>query len=199
VAHRPFAVYRLPRGRHGLPAATVAENQRWRLLGAATEVLAECGYGKISTHAIAARAGVSRSTYYEHFENCDACLLAAFTVTAESLDGAVRVACAPRSDERGRVIAAVAAVLAIFGSEPSLLSLFDAGLQAGVPAVGAVRAELIRNLATALAGAGPAPPPSSAEYLIGGALAIVSSGLLVGDARPPTAIAAELTGLLIEG
>jgi hypothetical protein len=46
---RAFAAYRLPSGRHHIPPELVAENQRWRLLGAAAEVLAERGYAHTKT------------------------------------------------------------------------------------------------------------------------------------------------------
>jgi len=33
-----FASFHLPRGRHGLTPELVAENQRWRLIGASSEL-----------------------------------------------------------------------------------------------------------------------------------------------------------------
>ena len=47
---RPFAEHRLPPGHHGLTPETVAENQRWRLLGAVAEELAERGHVEHQQH-----------------------------------------------------------------------------------------------------------------------------------------------------
>lgn len=57
--------------------------QRLRLLNAALAVVDELGSENASVLSITARAGVSRRTFYELFENRDECLLAV-------LDGALR-------------------------------------------------------------------------------------------------------------
>jgi AcrR family transcriptional regulator len=202
--YRGFAAYRLPSGRHGISPAKVAENQRWRLIGAAAEAMAESGYGRVSTQEITDRAGVSSSTYYAHFENRDACLLAAFEMVADSLDQAVLASCRSDLTSRRRVAAAVESVIASISAEPALTALLGVDLQAGVPAVGAARVRLVRRLAALLVEAGQgddgfaAPRRQlTAECLVGGALAIVSAGLLAEAARSPAEVAAELGDLLM--
>ena len=75
---RAFSEFRLPPGRHGISPEDVAENQRWRLLGAAAEVLAESGYVQTTSTRVSKHAGVSPATFYQHFENIGECLLAAY-------------------------------------------------------------------------------------------------------------------------
>jgi len=67
---------RLPPGRHGLPRDLVRAHQRQRLLEATA--LAEQGYGRLTTARVTELAGVSRRTFYQHFEDLWACLLAAY-------------------------------------------------------------------------------------------------------------------------
>ena len=57
--------------------ARMSELQRGRVLAAAVEVLAELGYEGITVRQLAARAGVSRKTFYEHFEDREGCFVAA--------------------------------------------------------------------------------------------------------------------------
>lgn len=51
------------------------EEQRERLLAAATEVFAEKGYAGATVEAIVSRAGMSRRTFYEHFDDLGGVLL----------------------------------------------------------------------------------------------------------------------------
>jgi Bacterial regulatory proteins, tetR family len=69
---------RLPPGRHGLPADLVRAHQRHRLLEAAAKALADEGYGRITAARVTELAGVSSRTFYQHFEDLWACLLAAY-------------------------------------------------------------------------------------------------------------------------
>jgi AcrR family transcriptional regulator len=68
----------LPRGRHHLTAEQVSEAQRERMLAAVTELLAARGYRGFGVGEIATRAGVSLGTFYECFENKDACIFAGY-------------------------------------------------------------------------------------------------------------------------
>jgi AcrR family transcriptional regulator len=77
---------RLPPGRHGLPRAFVAENQRERLLNGVVEAVAEHGYNRTTIGKIAEAAKISRRTFYEHFEGKEDCFLAAY----EMIDAHVR-------------------------------------------------------------------------------------------------------------
>jgi len=62
--------------------ARMSELQRARIVDAATELLAELGYGRITVEQIAVRAGISRKTFYEHFEEREGCFVAAIEASA---------------------------------------------------------------------------------------------------------------------
>jgi AcrR family transcriptional regulator len=81
---------RLPRGRHNLPRADVAAQQRARILAALAEVLAERGYADTPVAAIIERAGVSRETFYQQFASKQACFVAALEQTVGGLADSLR-------------------------------------------------------------------------------------------------------------
>ena len=83
VRTRPPADPPLPRGRHAAPREVVWESQRGRLLAAMAEVVASKGYGAVAVRDVIARAGVSRKTFYEHFDNKEECFLAAYDAGVE--------------------------------------------------------------------------------------------------------------------
>ena len=74
-----------PSGIRSLPADLVSAVQRERLLAAMLRATAELGYREVSVQDVLDRAGVSRPTFYEHFENKEACFLAAFDAAAARL------------------------------------------------------------------------------------------------------------------
>jgi AcrR family transcriptional regulator len=86
----------LPRGRHAAPREVVWRSQRGRMLAAMATAVAEKGYGGVSVADVIRRAGVSRRTFYEHFDKKEECFLAAYDAGVEALldaiDDAIRVA-----------------------------------------------------------------------------------------------------------
>jgi len=75
----------LPRGRHSPGGEVVAESQRTRLLDAIVEAVANNGYAGVKVGSVARGAGVSLSTFYEHFDGKEACFLAAYDSAVEAL------------------------------------------------------------------------------------------------------------------
>jgi AcrR family transcriptional regulator len=68
----------LPSGRHGLPREYVVSSQRARLLAAAVQIAGIDGYAGMTVSAVIRRAGVSRKTFYEQFQDREDIFLAAF-------------------------------------------------------------------------------------------------------------------------
>jgi AcrR family transcriptional regulator len=102
---------RLPRGRHGIPQALVTENQRDRLLDAATTIFAEDGFAALAVASVIQRAGVSRGTFYEIFDNKFDCLLAAQQRAFDRLHAAIVTPCSAEAEWPQGVAAAVASAL----------------------------------------------------------------------------------------
>jgi AcrR family transcriptional regulator len=131
-------------------AAQVSEVQRARMLAATVAVVGDLGYEKMSVARVTERAGVSRRTFYDLFDDREACFLAAFTETVERarvlVGEAVGEAAGGEREWRGRVRAGLAALLGFFSDEPlaGRVLVVDA-LKAG-PAVLEHRARLVAEL-----------------------------------------------------
>ena len=80
---------RLLSGAEARQGGHVIEMQRRRLLLAIGEMVAEEGLESASVGRVCKRAGVSRRTFYELFEDREACLLAAFDQAIESIAASV--------------------------------------------------------------------------------------------------------------
>jgi AcrR family transcriptional regulator len=116
------------------------------LLGATAEVVAERGYERTRLSDIAARAGVSRGTFYELFEDLSACLLAAFEMAADCVCDLAASACGLEGEWEVRLRAALEEILQFLDEEPALAHLLGVELAAGVPEIAAARECLLERL-----------------------------------------------------
>src|SRR5918994_425739 len=65
-----------PRGRHAPPLEVRQDRQRRRLYAAAGAVFSRVGYAETTAEGIAREAGMSKATFYEHFDNKEDCIVA---------------------------------------------------------------------------------------------------------------------------
>lgn len=201
---RRFSDFRLPPGRHGISPEEVAENQRWRLLGAAAEVLAEQGHVNTTSTRVAKVAGVSPATFYQHFDDIGECLLDAYEAAAGSVWEIVSEACAEeRIGWLRRLGVAVASTLRFLAVEPATAHLLGAEPPAGEPAIAAARRASIERLAGLLASgrdlrhtdAGPLPEGTE-FHLVSGAVSIYAARVAAGDVERLPELTPELTEML---
>ena len=96
-----------------------AEWQQARMLHAITRAVAEKGYAKVTVADVVGLAGVSRRTFYEHFEDVEDCFVAAYeTATARAARrGGAAVRAATSTDWHERFEVAIAAY--VRGSRPT--------------------------------------------------------------------------------
>ncbi len=181
-----FARERLPRGRHRLPPAAVAENQRWRLLGGVAEVFHAHGYLGTTSKRVASSAGVSSNTFYRYFADVSDCLRAGFEVAASAL---LRLLADRRETGENHSARSLAEVLLAFRrAEPQLAGLLGIELAAAEPELGERRRELIARIASLIGEAeGPGGPPRETELdqQLGAATVALCLGADVDSARIP--------------
>jgi AcrR family transcriptional regulator len=147
------------------------------------EVVAEHGYAGSSATLVVARARASRRTFYEHFESCEDCFLAAFELALEQV--AQVAAAAYERDGRWseRMRAALAAVLGLLEADRAIASLLLLEAPSAGPAVQERRARALRSLQAGIdegrsqARAGRTPPPLTAEIVLGGVIAVIQARL----------------------
>lgn len=176
--------WRPPRGRHRLPPEVVARSQRERLLEAAIRVVAANGYGAMTVGDLTRAAGVSRTTFYELFEDKEDCFLAAYDSAVETLVRRVLKAYEAEQAWPERAAAGLAALLETLAEEPALarLSLVDIG-SAGPAAQRRYRAAIQRLTPLFEEGRDFAPrgrnlPANTSRMAIGGVTGLISDELL---------------------
>jgi AcrR family transcriptional regulator len=202
VALGPMAPVRLPPGRHGLPPDMVRANQRQRLLDAAATALAEQGYGRLTAARITELAGVSSRTFYQHFEDLWACLLAAYEAEAARLCEEIEAACAAAGeDRRDRAETGIATTLNFLATEPAVARLLSAEPPPQVTPLAAARRDLAERLAamlhSVLGPGGATPLPGLERRLIGAALALVAARSASGEPHRLRELEPELSELLL--
>jgi AcrR family transcriptional regulator/DNA-binding MarR family transcriptional regulator len=173
--------------RHG--SAQVAEVQRSRILSAAAAVVSAYGYPKMTVSRVTGRAGVSRRTFYDLFEDRDDCFLAVFEDAAARASGIVADAHASSGRTwRERTRAGLAALLAFFDEEPAVCSLLVVDALKAGPVVQRRRAEILEELAITLqeggsrAGSARELPPMTGEGVVGAVLGVIHTRLSGGRA-----------------
>lgn len=205
------APLRLPPGRHGIPADLVRAHQRLRLLEAAATALAEQGYGRLTAARVTELAGVSSRTFYQHFEDLWACLLAAYETEAGRLCQEIESACAAlverrgtiaEADRRGRAQTGIAAALGFLAAEPDVARLLSAEPPPQIAVLAAARRELVERLGGMLRSVladphGATPLPGLERRLIGAALAMVSTRAAGSDPQRLRDLEPELSELLL--
>jgi AcrR family transcriptional regulator len=155
----------LPRGRHDLPAEAVADDQRRRLLAGMAGALAEEGYARLTVDDVLKRAGVSRRTFYEQFDDKDDCLHAAYDDAERRAWRAATEALAtiPSNDWARRVHTALSALLEWVAAEPDAARLFTLEARAAGAEMAARHAAALDQIAALLrAGNGRAARPGDA-------------------------------------
>jgi AcrR family transcriptional regulator len=176
----------------------LSEIQRTRILAAMVDVAVERGVGNVTVAHVVARSGVSRRTFYELFEDREACLLAACEDALERIAAVVLPAYEVPLRWREKLRAGLAALLQFLE--------FDRGrgclVIVGTPGAGPVvldrrRRVLAQVIATVDEGRaeirqGEGPPPLTAEGVVGGVLSLIHARMvedagasLVEDAGAP--------------
>src|SRR5829696_7420277 len=133
VAAIPDIPRRLPRGTHGLDPSLVAASQRTRLLEAVGRAVAEKGYAAATIDDIVRGAGVSKKTFYEHFQDKLECFLAAYEAASDELYEHVRAAQDAGGNWLERTHAGIHAYLRWLAAEPALARVFLIEIAAAGP------------------------------------------------------------------
>lgn len=186
----------LPRGPHGLTPDEVARNQRERLIAAMTEAVGDIGYSSTHVAEVIQRAGVSRKTFYVHFEDRRDCLMAAYETAAAETLRSVQEAAGRKQAARSRLPATIAAICDAAASSPSSYRLQVSEIAAGGRSALLAREQLIAALAQlmrdGLSPSAQAPPMTLMELISDGLLRVIERRVLDGELDDPERLADEL-------
>jgi AcrR family transcriptional regulator len=170
----------------------VEETQRTKILEATAALVAERGVAALTLGDAIARAGVTRRVFYEHFDDREACLLAAFDLGVERAAERIGPAYAAQSRWRDAIRAGLAELLRFIDDEPALGRLCIVHSLSGGPVLLRRRAEVQsilwevvdRGRAEGAAGRNEFPPVV-AEGVVGAVLTVIQTRLLAQDGDPP--------------
>jgi AcrR family transcriptional regulator len=180
----------------------VEEIQRARILTAMVDVASEHGLADATVARIVARAGVSRRTFYELFEDRESCFLAALDDALARASRHVLDVYDPQARWIERVRGAVGTLLQFLDAEPQVgRALIVTSLGAGPVALERRQALFARAVTVVDEGrgeskGGAALPLLTAEGVVGGALAIVHARLVGAAPGRLTELAGPLTSMI---
>jgi AcrR family transcriptional regulator len=123
---------------------------RERLICGIDAAVAEKGYGPTTIADVVRHARVSKRTFYEHFDDKQACFLAAYDAAAAHVLGATSAAAAVDAPWQERVELVVCAYLAAMAARPELTQTFLIEILGAGPRGLARRREAIERFAAQL-------------------------------------------------
>jgi AcrR family transcriptional regulator len=195
---------RLLAGEGGRAHDRLSAIQRARILSAMAEEVAERGIGGLSVAHVVARAGVSRRTFYELFQDREDCFLAAFDQTVARLEAVAVAAFEQGGPWRVRLRAGLMALLESLEGDPAGARLVIVeSLGAGAAALERRQRLLAALIEVVERGAAESTartslPDLTAEALVGGALSVVYSRLSRGESERLVELASPLMGMIVQ-
>jgi AcrR family transcriptional regulator len=189
---------RFPAGVRTLPADLVKAIQRERLLAAMIGAVTQAGYSTLTVQNVLTRAGISRPTFYEQFEDKEDCFLAAFDASAarmcERIEAAVTAA---GRGWRDGLRSGIAELLRFIAEEPEEARTVLVEARASSPAGLRRRDELLDRFATcidALVREDLDEPPSAiaAAGVVGGIESVLYARLQKGETEDLDALLPSL-------
>jgi AcrR family transcriptional regulator len=178
---------RFPAGVRTLPPDLVSAVQRERLLAAMLGTVTEIGYRALTVQDVLSRAGVSRPTFYEQFDDKEDCFLAAFDASAARLRKRLSAAvAAAEPDRRERLRSAVGALMRFVAEEPEAARVLIVEARASSPTGLQRRDALLDGFASCVDGLARedlAEPPSAiaAAGVVGGIDSVLYARVQRGD------------------
>jgi AcrR family transcriptional regulator len=195
--------------RDGLGHELIRGIQRARILMAMTEVATEHGLAGATVAQVVTRAGISRRTFYECFNDREDCFLAGLDDAITRLSSETVKAYRQPGSWREKIRAGLVALLSALDREPEMARLLIVeslgGGQRALERRRQVLSELIATIeegraqSKAKPGADPpADPPSvTAEGIVGAVLAVLYGRILGNDPRPLVELTNPLMGMIV--
>jgi AcrR family transcriptional regulator len=172
------------------------------MVAAMVEVARERGAAQVTVAHVVDHSGVSRRTFYEHFEDREACFLAAFDEAVQRAAAIVVPAFHGEGAWRERVRAGLEALLGFLDDEPGLGALCVVGALGGGPQALERRASVVRVLVDAVdegrrAKSGLRATRLTAEGAVGAVLGVLHARLTADEAKPMAGLLGPLMGMVL--
>ena len=179
---------RFPAGVRTLHPDLIRTVQRERLLASMILTVSELGYTSLTVQNVLARAGISRPTFYEQFEDKEDCFLAAFDAAAARMRQRIEAAVAAEAAAgwREQLRSGIAELLRFIAEEPEEARTVIVEARASSPAGLRRRDELLDSYATCIDALvreelEEAPSAIAAAGVVGGIESVLYARLQRGD------------------
>ncbi|HXA54040.1 MAG TPA: TetR/AcrR family transcriptional regulator [Solirubrobacteraceae bacterium] len=180
------------------------ELQRVRILGAMVHLVRERGVTNVTVAHVVERSGVSRRTFYELFDDREACFLAAFEATlARAVERLVPAYTDGEGRWRERIRAGLAALLQWLDEEPEAGALCVVDTFAGDRQVLKHRRMTVEALVDVVhegrheVTAGPRPARLAAEGIVGAVLSVLHARLSTSEPEPLSKLLNPLMAMVV--
>ncbi len=198
---RPREPHQLPPGRHGLPRAFVARNQRERIISAVAETVCQTGYTALTVKDIIEVAGVSRRTFYQHFKSKEEAFLGAYDAVVAQLVAGMVEAWEAVEGFGARTVEGLEAMFDFAVNEPEFARLVLVEALSAGPRAQERRTAMIKGFAQVLVqGAidelprAGRPPEVIAQVLAGGVYELMTEMVREGRGGELLALLPEVVG-----
>lgn len=165
----------------------VEEIQRTRIMRAMSNAVIDREAGSVTVADVVARAGVSRRTFYEYFDDREQCFLLTFEWGMKRARAVMGEAYAKESRWLDGVRAGLVALLTLMDEEPALARLCIVRALGGGAEVLQRRAEGLEVLCDFIdrgrleRTSGTEPPAVTAEGVVGAVMSVIHTRLLAAD------------------
>jgi AcrR family transcriptional regulator len=152
-----------------MAVARTAEDLRRDLAGGLAAAITDKGYPATTIADIVSRARVSKRTFYEHFADKEACLMALYEQSSDDLSAAVERAVSEAPEAASAIRDGVNAYLAGLQTMPAVARTLLVEIQATGPSAFQLRQRMLRRFAdtlVALVAKSPELPPLTPDLAI---------------------------------
>jgi len=190
--------------RAGRQGSHVVEMQRRRLITATTELVYERGVQGLTAALVAERAGMSRRTFHDIFEDREGCLHAAFEEAVQQATRAVLQAKEGQEKWADRIRTGLTGLLLFLDYEPGMARLLVVeALAAGAKTLDARKRVLAQIIAIidqgrSLSKSGGEPSPLTAEGTVGAVFSVIHARMLDCEKRPLIELAGPLMAMIAQ-
>jgi AcrR family transcriptional regulator len=136
------------------------------MLDAIVELVAAHGYAHTTVGGIAAKAGVSRTTFYEQFDSKEDCFRAAYDAVGGAVIAAIVKAAAPIKDKREQLGAGIDAYLRYGAEHPAAAATFVVEVHRAGPDALEQRYQLLKRFCEVIDQNAPDTPPAASMAVV---------------------------------
>jgi AcrR family transcriptional regulator len=138
----------------GASAAKVAAHQVDRIHDAMLELVAERGYGAVTVRNLAARAGVSTRSFYQHYSDKEECFLAVYDAAVRRILSGLAAGNRETATEKQRLESAMSTLIREWDRDPAATRLMLVDVYEAGPAAIAHAQRTNRSIEAKIAAAG---------------------------------------------